>query len=119
MESSKRRSYTAKQREAVVSDVHASGVIAASKKHDVPQSCVSRWANAAGVRREVGEQSAVAVPPLSDVPSPSEPARSDDNASATLAAIPTAKRTLRSRVAKVYTRPRARRGDWPLRRNPG
>lgn len=105
MESSKRRSYTAKQREAVLADVRASGVIAASKKHDVPQSCVSRWASAAGVRREVGEQSAsaVAAPSPSDTPSASEPTRSDDNVSATLSAMPTAKRTLRSRVAKVYT----------------
>ncbi|MCZ2136160.1 MAG: DDE-type integrase/transposase/recombinase [Burkholderiales bacterium] len=101
MESRKRRSYTTKQREAVLADVRASGVIAASKKHDVPQSCVSRWASVAGVRREVGEQSAAAVASPSE--SESGAARADDKVSATPAAIPTAKLTLGSRVAKVYT----------------
>lgn len=104
MESSKRRSYTKEQREAVLADVRASGVIAASKKREVPQSCVSRWASAAGVTRVVGEPSAaVAAPSPSDTPSPSEAARSDDKVSATPAAMPTAKSTVRSRVAQLYT----------------
>jgi transposase-like protein len=44
MGSRKRKKYTTKQREAVLADVLTSGVIAAAKKHRVPQSCVSRWA---------------------------------------------------------------------------
>lgn len=115
MESGKRRSYTKEQREAVLADVSTSGVIASSKKHDVPQSCVSRWASAAGVTRVVGEaalaapspidrpSAAVAAPSPSDTPSLSEAARSDDKVSATPAAIPAAKSTVRSRVAKLYT----------------
>jgi len=44
MGSRKRKQYTTEQREAVLADVLTSGVIAAAKKHRVPQSCVSRWA---------------------------------------------------------------------------
>ena len=47
-----RRSYTKEQRAAAVADVPALGVNAAAKKHGVPQTCVSRWAAAAEVRRE-------------------------------------------------------------------
>ena len=52
METSNRRRYTKKQRAAAVADVPALGVNEAAKKHGVPQTCVSRWAAAAGVRRE-------------------------------------------------------------------
>lgn len=109
MASRKRRSYTANQREAVLAEVRASGVIAASKKHEVPQSCVSRWASAAGVRREVGERSAaaVAVASRSDSPSPSESVGADAGPSAapspSVAPSPSAKRALRGGVAKSYT----------------
>jgi transposase InsO family protein len=66
----------------VLADVRAVGVSAASKKNKVPQSCVSRWASAAGVTRaDSGEPTAT---PVAIVP-------------------PTAKRTLRSRVAKIYS----------------
>jgi transposase-like protein len=93
MVSSKRRSYTTEQREAVLADVRASGVIAASKKHQVPQSCVSRWATAAGVTRAVGEKSsAVTKASRSGTPSPSEPVPADDNVSAAPASSPAAKR---------------------------
>jgi putative transposase len=47
-----RRSYTKEQRAAAVADVPALGVNGAAKKHGVPQTCVSRWAAAAKVRRE-------------------------------------------------------------------
>lgn len=49
----KRRTYTEAFRARVLEDVRALGVCAAATKHDVPQSCVSRWASEAGVRREV------------------------------------------------------------------
>ena len=54
MGESKRRSYTKGECDAAVADVPALGVIGAAKKHGVPQSCVSKWAKDAGVRREVG-----------------------------------------------------------------
>jgi putative transposase len=47
-----RRSFTKEQREAAVADVRTLGVNGAAKKHGIPQSCVSRWAAEAGVRRE-------------------------------------------------------------------
>jgi|CZKU01.1.fsa_nt_gi hypothetical protein len=102
MESSKRRSYTREQREAVLAEVRAIGVQAASKKHDVPQSCVSRWANAAGVKRAGGEtpvETAMTAP--IETPSPGVPVPADVAPSAV--ATPVAKRTLRSRVAKIYS----------------
>lgn len=55
MVASKRRSYTTEQREAVLADVRAHGVVAAARKHTVPQSCVSRWASMAGVTRSEGD----------------------------------------------------------------
>lgn len=104
MESNKRRSYTAKQREAVLADVRTSGVIASSKKHHVPQSCVSRWASAAGVRRSVREKStAVATASASDTPVPIASAQADGGASAAPTAIPVAKLAPRSRVAQIYS----------------
>ena len=50
----KRRSYTQAQRDVVVADVPSLGVCGAAKHHKVPKGCVSRWASAAGVAREVG-----------------------------------------------------------------
>ena len=90
MGSSKRRSYTTEQREAVLADVRASGVNAAAKKHKVPQSCASRWAKAAGITRVASPQpvevEAVAAPSQEPAAS-AEPARG----------------LMRTRVAKVYT----------------
>lgn len=51
MATGKRSSYTSEQRQAVLAMVRAKGVNAAAKEHGVPQSCVSRWASAAGVTR--------------------------------------------------------------------
>lgn len=48
----KRRVYTREQRDAVLATVRMKGVNVASKEHRVPQSCVSRWASSAGVRRQ-------------------------------------------------------------------
>ena len=130
MESSKRRSYTAEQRDAVLADVRAMGINAAAKKHDVAQSCVSRWASIAGVRRAARESSsakpapdsrvtpseaarvvdsavtssAAAKPPPASPPSePSEVKQATDSAGTSPAPLPPVKRTPRSRVAKVYT----------------
>jgi len=130
MESSKRRSYTAEQRDAVLADVRAMGINAAAKKHDVAQSCVSRWASIAGVRRaalesssakpapdspvtpseaarvvdSAGTSASAAKPPPASPPSePSEAARAVDSAGTSPAPLPPVKRTPRSRVAKVYT----------------
>jgi len=94
---SKRRSYTREQREAVVADVPAIGVCAAAEKHAVPQSCVSRWATAAGVERSVGRQTSDTA--SADAPGSSAEARTR----APAASMPPAKRTLRARVAKSYT----------------
>jgi transposase InsO family protein len=90
MESSKRRSYTTAQREAVLAEVRASGVNAAAKKHQVPQSCVSRWAKAAGITR-------AASPPSAEVEAVAAPSQQPAASSAP------AKGALRTRVAKVYT----------------
>ena len=52
MGKTKRRTYTQEQRKAAVETVRAKGVCAAAEEHGVPESCVSRWAKEAGVRRE-------------------------------------------------------------------
>ena len=120
MESTKRRTYTSEQRAAVVADVAASGVRGAATKHGVPQSCVSRWAAAAGVARAEGARTARAsVAVVEDSPStrePVQPARSVEAApvaeaaatgrstkSEAAASAPPATRVSRSHVAKVYT----------------
>ena len=128
MESSKRRSYTAEQRDAVLADVRTMGINAAAKKHDVAQSCVSRWASIAGVRRAARESSSAKPAPDSPVtpseaarmvdrvgtsvakPSPatrpSEPSevkQATDSAGTSPAPSPPVKLPPRSRVAKVYT----------------
>ncbi len=73
-----RSSYTSEQRQAVLATVRAKGVCAASKLHGVPQSCVSRWAAAAGVTR-------------------------NGNAPAPLPATAATKPDKKARVAKSYT----------------
>jgi len=50
---SKRHLYSKAERDAVLADVPRLGVCDAAKKHNVPQSSVSRWASAVGVQREV------------------------------------------------------------------
>ncbi len=99
METSKRRSYTTQQREAALADVRAIGVMAASEKHHVPQSCVSRWASAAGVKRGSGEK-----PPVARRTPASRATEAPVAAEAPVgSATPAAKRPLRSRVAKIYS----------------
>jgi putative transposase len=87
----KRRSYTAAERAAVVGDVRQIGVNAAAKKHGVAQSCVSKWAAAAGVRRRQGD-SETNVAPERDV------AKVRVARSSSVAVAPAPKR-----VAKLYT----------------
>jgi putative transposase len=102
METTKRRSYTTEQRDGVLAAVREKGVCAAAEEHDVPESCVSRWAKAAGVKRGTPRQ-----------PSPPQRAKEPRQRSAAAAqqaneAPPRdsggeARRTQRARVAKSYT----------------
>jgi transposase InsO family protein len=124
MGETRRRSFTKKQREAVLASVRKKGVCAAAEAHGVGASCVSRWAKEAGVQRE----SAVVKPPhnAAGPPAGTEPSR-DDSASpvetpgapkdtssprvpppaATTIALhddaAKVRRSLRTRVARVYT----------------
>jgi len=129
MMAQQRRTYSEKQREAVLHDVVKLGVSEAAKKHDVPKSCVSRWASVFGVRRGhvKAETEPDASKPTAKVaannkpparPAASKPAAkvhveaptarpaADEPAAAmvtsTSAELPV-RRTLRSRVAKLYT----------------
>jgi putative transposase len=102
MGTSGRRSYTKEQRAAAVADVVALGVIEAAKKHGIAQSCVSRWAKDAGVRRDIEKRASPGreTQVTSTVaPKPEPPL----DASAPASAAPTVRRTLKSRVAKIYT----------------
>jgi transposase InsO family protein len=133
MGESKRRSYSKAEREAAVADVPTLGVSGAAEKHGVPQSCVSKWAKDAGVRREVGGRPArqaaqarkgkVAAPkhrakraPVAgeakrdapgsepEVAAASESAHQEPvPASKPEAAQPPVRRRLKVRVAKIYT----------------
>jgi putative transposase len=108
-----RRSYTEEQRKTALADVVTMGVVAAAKKLGAPQSCVSRWAKEAGVRREeTAAPSSARKPkartrvskveprePSAEASKPEEPVASREPK----AAVPAARRTLKSRVAKVYT----------------
>ena len=115
---SERRSYTKEQRAAAVADVATMGVVAAANKLGAPQSCVSRWAKDAGVRRVGGPASSSVRKPKSKAHGPSgerppEPAKaapadaSKEQApptpSAPAPAAPATRRTLKTRVAKIYT----------------
>jgi len=66
MGATRRRSYTKEQRATTLATVRKKGVCAAALEHGVPESCVSRWAKEAGVRRES------AAPPSSQPPAPVE-----------------------------------------------
>jgi putative transposase len=104
MESSKRRAYTDEQREAVLADVPKLGINAAAKKHSVPQSCVSRWAAARGVKRgSVTKATTMAARGSSQSPRVA-PASAETKDTPSAAPPPTTTRVLRrSRVAKLYT----------------
>jgi putative transposase len=117
---SERRSYTKEQRAAAVADVATMGVVAAAKKLGAPQSCVSRWAKDAGVKREEvaaprsarkpratarGSSTAERPEPerqeqAAEAPKREEPAATGANEPAPSEPV---RRTLKSRVAKLYT----------------
>ena len=80
MVAGKRRQYTAEEIASVIADVEALGVSGAATRHGIPQSCVSRWASAAGVasggNTTVAAASVRATPasaPAAVVPAPSTP----------------------------------------------
>jgi putative transposase len=116
---SERRSYTKEQRAAAVADVATMGVVAAAEKLGAPQSCVSRWAKDAGVKREGVPAPRPARTPKTAARGASDPARPKPEqqeqptdapkreetavASAPAPAQPATRRTLKSRVAKLYT----------------
>lgn len=126
MDESKRRSYTKEQRAAAVADVPVLGVIAAAKKHGVPQSCLSRWAKDVGVRRDAAampsgseastreaRRASPARTSKTETPAPSSAPQAEATSapkqeeplsvSAAKPAAPPVRRTLAPRVAKLYT----------------
>jgi transposase-like protein len=91
MATGKRSSYTSEQRQAVLAAVRAKGVNGAAKEHGVPQSCVSRWASAAGVARGDSGPAQAAVETVA--------------VQTETVAVPVTqkRRTSKPRVAKLYT----------------
>ena len=79
MEKKQKRTYTIQERTEVLSTVKKKGVCAAAREHGVSQGNVSKWAKAAGVKREDAawpqpEFEAQATQPWSQAaPQPSEP----------------------------------------------
>lgn len=117
MERKKRRQYTPMEQAAVVRDVDELGVVGAAKKHDVPQSCVSRWACAAraalaSAGKLVVTQAPEAVPALQPLASATAATVADSDSvqakesrgtKPELSVPPTAaKGKSGSRVAKLY-----------------
>lgn len=109
METTRCRSYTKEEREAVVATVRERGVCSAAKEHGIAPSCVSRWAKAAGVRRNGADLSSErdASEPRA-VPAQAPPGHNDTpgKAAPTVASVEEAaqvRRPLRTRVAMVYT----------------
>jgi len=115
MASTKRRTYTSEQRAAVVADVATSGVCGAARKHGVPESCVSRWAAAAGITRAVASATATVEERSSPVesggssggveaaPSQGDAATDPSRAKEAAASAPAAPAVVPRAVAKVYT----------------
>jgi transposase InsO family protein len=108
MATAKRRVYTQEERDAALADVRTLGVMGSAARHKVPQSCVSRWASAAGITRhsEAPEDTSRAEAPRStpepkpEVTPPAAPIAAPVPSTSTS----TSKRVLRaSRVAKIYT----------------
>jgi len=118
---SERRSYTKEQREAAVADVPKLGVCNAAAKHKIPKGCVSRWASAVGIKREVSATTAAVgiAKPVASAPRSSSrgqpearhtpPARKSfghQAAAGVLPGLPRPQRvpsSPRSLVAKLYT----------------
>lgn len=102
-----RKRYTDADREKVLATVRKCGINAAAGKHGVPQSCVSRWAAAAGVKREAEAETAKPRPRRTKKAAESADTRlapAVAAAEASVAARPRDGRVLRrSRVARLYT----------------
>jgi putative transposase len=129
MGTTKRRSYTQEQRKAALATVRKKGVCAAALEHGVPESCVSRWAKEAGVRREsavpeegVQHEAPTPAPIRDDTAPPAAASRVEVEAPPQEAPMPASApvsaparaqaprdgakrshRARRSRVAKIYT----------------
>jgi len=102
-----------------VADVPKLGVNAAAEKHGVSQTCVSRWAAAAGVRREAppappsarkpkatarsAKAKAQPAPPPKQQPAAAPKREEPVAASEPTSAEPPVRRTLKTRVARLYT----------------
>src|SRR6185312_11936168 len=100
-----RRSYTKEQREAVLADVPTLGVSAAAKKHGVPQTTLTNWGKAAGVQRAVAPSASSASRAKARARKSKEGARPRRRLEEPVEATgqPPARRTLKVRVAKIYT----------------
>ena len=106
MDTSKRRNYTKKQRSTVLAAVRKRGVCAAAEEHSIPQSCVSRWAKAAGVRRDGPAPRRQQAPPSPRDDAPATPKKPRSKTAPTTpprVEAAKARRTLQTRVAKIYT----------------
>jgi transposase InsO family protein len=105
-----RRSYSEGQRKAVLQDVRKLGVCGAATKNKVPQSCVSRWAAAAGVKREADEvvEAPAKGPRRAETKAPrAKPAVSET--AAPVVAAPVAPETAQAKVARAVERARRSR----------
>jgi len=112
MGTTKQQAYSKEQREAVLATARESGVGAAVEQHGVSATSVRRWAKAAGVELQVdtlsvqAEVTRASRAPLPEVlvnvaPAPPEP--SAEAPKAVVAPAPKTPRSLRSRVAKIYS----------------
>jgi transposase-like protein len=114
---SERRTYTKEEREQALADVVTMGVVGAARKLGAPQSCVSRWAKDAGVRRatpparssapkpKTKTSGSKAEPEPKEQPTAAAPNRGEPAAAASESApvVAPIRRTLTPRVAKLYT----------------
>lgn len=99
---SSKKSYSQEQIDAVLADVPSLGVCGAAAKHAIPNACVSRWADKAGVKR-LTRPSRVAKSAVS----PAAPTVAVSAPVAQLAEVSLwegfSRRSLKSRVALHYT----------------
>jgi transposase InsO family protein len=98
---STRRQYTEEKRREVIADVASLGVAGAAAKHDVPQSCVSRWN--AGAPREGSDGGGGNGASWQSCTSDGRPATGASPALPSAPAERTTTRRARASVAKSYT----------------
>ncbi|MGO9505784.1 MAG: DDE-type integrase/transposase/recombinase [Mycobacterium sp.] len=117
----KKRSYSQAKRDEIVDDVRQLGVCGSATKHGVAKGLVSKWASAAGVRREIPGAEAAALPDRSkrsvSTPEPrprlvtqiaslAHKAEGERATGDVLPGLPRpvgAQQTMRSHVARLYT----------------